>query len=121
MTVLQGSAELILERVLSSQFAQDGMRRVVSGRAGDAASRVGAGTAEPEIRDGRPVVCPARQRSHEEHLFQRDVAVEDIALGNAKGFFEINRRIDAPGDYRCGYIGRELPDECGYAIPQVSR
>lgn len=94
------------------------MRCIVAGRAGYAAARMSAGTAEIQILNGGAVLRPFRQRPHEEHLLHRNIAVKDIALGDAKGLFKVNRGNDTSRDDRCGHVGCELTDQFGHAVTQ---
>lgn len=48
--------------------AEYGVSGVVSGCAGDTAARVRAGATQEQSADGRFVMAPSGQRSHEEHL-----------------------------------------------------
>ena len=76
------------------------MRRIESRRARHAAARMRAGAAEIERADRRRVTRMARQRAHEEELVGPQVAVEDVALGDAEDVLEIERRVEPRGDQR---------------------
>ena len=78
------------------------------------AARVRAGAAEVEALDRRAVLRVARDRPHEEELLEVQVAVEDVALGQAVGALEVERRQDLPRDDGAGHVGRvfaDLPDD----------
>ena len=55
---------------------------------------MGARAAQVEALDRRAVARPAGHRPHEEELLQGQVAVEDVALGQAEPALEVERRQD---------------------------
>src|SRR5882757_795944 len=65
-----------------------------SGSTHDAAARVGGGTAQIKILDGRSEGRPARNRSQKEELFQGELALEDVALSQAPFAFKVKRCHD---------------------------
>ena len=95
---------------------QDGLSGVVPWRAGDAAARVRSGTAHPQPVDRRTVLCPTGQRPHKEHLFERDVAMKNIAFGDAEGLLEIKRCIDAARNDRGRHVWCKPADQFGNPV-----
>src|ERR1700733_1005175 len=72
--------------------AQNLARRVVSRDARDAAARMRRGAALEESGDRRAVVGPVRRRPLPEQLVGAELAVKDVALGQADDALEIRRR-----------------------------
>ena len=101
-----------------SSATQDRLGGVVAQCARDTATRVRSGTAHPQPFDRRAVLCPTGQRSHKEHLFERDVAMKNIALGDTEGLLEIKRCIDAARNNRGRHVGRKLADQFGNAVAE---
>ena len=64
----------------------------------DAASGMSGRAAHPQVLDRRLVLRPARHRTQEEQLLQRQLALEDIAFGQSPLAFQIKRRYDLPPD-----------------------
>ena len=73
---------------------EDRLRRELARRAHDAAARVRAGAALVVAGDRGPVVRPADRRPHEPHLRREELAREDVALGQADGPLDVERRPD---------------------------
>ena len=86
------------------------MGRVVAGRPGHAAARVGTRAAQVQAPDRGGVPGPARHRPHVEQLAGRDVAVEDVALGQPVVALQVQRGEHLPGQHRRGHTRRELRD-----------
>src|SRR6266849_4818906 len=59
---------------------ENALRRVSSGRAHDAAAGMRGGSAHPEIPDRRLILRPARRRTQEKELLERQLALENVAL-----------------------------------------
>ena len=89
---------------------QDFQGRQPSGRAHDAAAGMRGRAAHPQVLDGRLVLCPAGHRAQEEQLLQRELALEDVALGQSKFAFEVERRHHLPANDDVLQVGRELRD-----------
>ena len=71
-----------------------------------------AGAAHPQVADRRRVLRPAGSRPQEEQLFQRQLALEDIAFGQAELALEIERRQDLAVQDDVADVGRVLGDAC---------
>src|SRR5258706_14940168 len=80
------------------QVLQDLPGRVAPGRPRDPAPRVRPRAAQVEAAHGRAVLRPAGHRAHEEELVEGEVAVEDVALGQAVGALEIEGGQHLPGE-----------------------
>jgi hypothetical protein len=65
-----------------------------------------AGAAEKQAADGRFVAGPIEDRPHGEKLIERQLAVEDVAAGEAVGCFEILGRDDLDAFDEGGKMGR---------------
>ena len=61
--------------------------------------------AHVEVADGRAVLRPARDGTKKEELLERQLALEDVALGQAPLALEVERRDDLPvaDDVRAGW------------------
>src|SRR5579863_455546 len=60
----------------------------------DAASGMRGRSAHVEILNWRAVLSPAWHRTQEEELFERELSLEDVALGQSPLAFEIERSDD---------------------------
>ena len=69
---------------------------IVTGKPGDAATRVCARAADIEIFNRSLVRGPAGNRAHEEDLIQRHFGMIGMALRQFIGLFEIKRREHLP-------------------------
>ena len=74
------------------------MARDAARRAHDAAAGMRCGAAHVETVDRRAVVGPAGDGAQEEKLFEREFALENIALREAEFAFEIERRENLAAD-----------------------
>src|SRR5581483_8733543 len=81
---------------------------VGAGSAGQTGSRMGTGSAQKEILDGRTVSRPVEKRPHGENLIQRQFAVENVSPGEAITLLEIERRQCLLANDFLGEIGRIL-------------
>ena len=63
-------------------------------RAHDAAARVRRRAAQPEVADRRPEARVAGHRPVEEQLLERQLALEDVALGQPDRALDVERRLD---------------------------
>src|ERR1035438_8185213 len=68
-----------------------------------AAAGVGAGTAQVQPCNWRAIARPAGHGTHEEHLVQTHLAVENVAAGDAEAPLQIERAEHLP-------VLDELPD-----------
>src|SRR5687767_4961942 len=57
---------------------------------------MGRRSAHIEVADGRLIAGPARRRPQKEQLLERELALKDVALGEAKFTLEIERRDHLP-------------------------
>ena len=55
-------------------------------------------SAEIEVVDGRFVIGPTRDRSHEEELIEHELTVVEVAFGETVGLFEVERCDDVMRD-----------------------
>src|SRR6266568_1382777 len=103
---------------LVPEVPEDLVGGVVPRRAGHPAAGMGARAAQVEPADGRAVLRPPRDRAHEEELLQRQVAVEDVPLGEAVGALEVERRQDLPRLDRPRHVRRVPPDDLHHAVAE---
>ena len=82
----------VMRRVLRGSA----QRRQPARRAHDAAAGVRARAALVQPADRRAVLRPARRRPQEEELVQRQLALEDVALGEAGDALDVGRREHLP-------------------------
>lgn len=75
-------------RLMISQYFLGG---ILAARPHHAASRVACGSTQIQIADGSPVVSPAGDRPHHEQLVEVHRPLHDVAAGNAKLPFQIER------------------------------
>src|SRR5215471_18661746 len=117
--VLAPAGMATLATSCAPEVREDLVGGVVARRAGHASARMRAGSAEIEAADGRPVARPARHRAHEEELLEHQVAVEDVALGEAVGALEIERRQHLPGLDRARDVRRVTRDRPDDAVSEL--
>ena len=91
-------------------IAQSFVRGVVAWGARHSTARMRTRAAEIKVRDGGAVLRPAGNRTHEEKLIERKVAVENISFGKAVGALEIERGEDLAREDRIRNVGRVLGD-----------
>jgi hypothetical protein len=72
----------------------------MAGRAGHAAARVRARSAQIEARQRHAVVGGADHRPGAEQLVEAHLAVEDVAADQAEAALEVERRVDLPAEHR---------------------
>src|SRR5215210_493036 len=77
-------------------------RRIVAGRAGDAAARMRARTAQIEAFERHAVIGVADHRPSAEQLVEAHLPMENVATDEAEAALEIERRVDLAADYRLG-------------------
>ena len=70
---------------------QDRRRRIVAGRAGDAAARMCARAAMVEAAERSAIISIAKHRTCPEQLIERECAMEDVAAKKAELLFQIER------------------------------
>src|SRR5207245_9432075 len=71
------------------------------------ADGVSAGTAQVQSFDGRPVARPTGDRTEDQGLVQRHLAMVDVALGQPEPLLQVDRREDLPVEYQAlqaGYV-----------------
>ena len=76
----------------------------------DPAARVGRRAAQPEVADRRPEARLAGHRPVEEELLERQLALEDVALGQARRPLDVERRLDLAVEDDVADVRRELGD-----------
>src|SRR5580765_1877680 len=88
-----GSAPRWIARTPDSRRApQDLECREPARAAHDAAAGMRARTALPVAADRRAVLGPLRHRAQEEELLERQLALEDVAFGQARDALYVARR-----------------------------
>src|ERR1700678_1072992 len=97
-------------RLSALPIAQRTMRGVVSRRAGHSAAWVCTCSTQIKSIDRRPVLRPAGDGAHEKKLLEREIAVKNVAFGEAVGTFKVERREHLPRDDRTRHVGRVLAD-----------
>src|ERR1043166_5178921 len=100
----------------AAKIAQHLARRVVAGRAGHPAARVGAGAAHIKPRDRAAVIGMAEQRAGREQLPEIESAVENVAADEAESALEIERRENLPAEHRPGKIRRVTVDRRDHQV-----
>ena len=98
--------------------AQHLMRGVVSGSAGDPATRMRARAAKIKSGDGRAILRPSGDWAHEKKLLERKIAVKNISFGEAVGSFQIERSEYLPRDDGLRHVGRVLRDFFNDAVAE---
>src|SRR5436305_10689328 len=89
-----------------------GMRRIVTGRAGDPAAGMGARPAQIEALQRHSIVGRADHRARAEQLVEAHLAMENVAADQPEAALEIERRVDLPADYRLREAWRVAIDHC---------
>src|SRR5271168_2889626 len=105
-------------RVAAAAVTQHLMRGVVSRRAGDAAAWMRARAAKIKSGDGRAVLRPPGNRTHEKKLLERKIAVKNISFGEAVGAFQIERSEHLPRDDGLWEVRRVLRDFFHHAVAE---
>src|SRR6185369_7066295 len=82
-------------------IAQDHLRGIVTGRAGDAAAGMGAGAAMVEALQRPAIVGMAEHRPRREQLIERQRAMKDVAAEQAELPLQIERRQYLAADHAC--------------------
>src|SRR5204862_1845588 len=95
-------------RLKALPVLEDFACRVVSGNTGDAAPRVRGRAALVQADDRRAVVGPMGCGTLPEQLIGRELAVEDMALGQPDDGLEVRRDQRLETDDLCGKPGRHL-------------
>src|SRR5215213_3113465 len=67
-------------------------------------------SAHPQVLDRRLVLRPARYRAREEELLERQLALEDVALGQPEVAFEVEWRQHLPVQDDVADVRRVLRD-----------
>ncbi len=79
-------------------------------RAHDPTPRMSRRSAQPEIADGRPESGVARDRAVEEQLLERELALEDVAFGQPRRSFDVERGLDVAVQDDVADVRREFRD-----------
>ena len=74
------------------------MRRIVSGRAGHAATRVSARSAQVQALERHPVIGRADHRARTEQLVEAHLAMENVTADQAEAPLQVQGRMDLPTD-----------------------
>ena len=96
------------------------MRRIVTGRARHATSRVCSRATQIKAFNRGPILRPARHRPHKKELVHAQIAVKNVALGEPIRAFEIQRCKHLVRDDRVGHVRSMLGDFPNDAITQQS-
>ena len=103
-------------RARLAEVAQDLARGVRAGCGHDAAARMVRRAAHVEALDRRAVLRPAGDRAVEQELVEGQLALEDVALGEADLVLDVERRADLLVDDQLaevrGWRGRSWPARC---------
>ena len=95
--VAGGAHSLLRSRAaVAPEIAQDFARRIMAGRAGDAAARMGSGAAQIEARERAAVITVAKHGTRREELIQLEPAMHDVAADEPENALQIERREDLP-------------------------
>src|SRR5579863_6266908 len=86
----------------SPEIGKHGVRAIVSGRAGHPAARMRAGAAEIKPLDRHAVIAVAQHRAGGKKLIQRQMAMHDVAGGEAEDALQIQRAEDLAAQDRGG-------------------
>src|SRR6056297_249304 len=90
----------------TESVTQDLARCVPPRQPGDAATRVGAGTAQVQAGHGATIVGLAEQRTRAEQLVEAQRAMKDVAAQQAVLALEIQRREEAASENAGGEVRR---------------
>ena len=94
-------------------------RRCLPGRAHDPAARVGGRAAQPQVLDraSRYRAQPGH-RPVEEQLLQRELALEDVALGQAERLLDVQRRQHLPVQDHVADVRGVLGDRVDHRVAE---
>ena len=87
-------------------IAENGARRIMSGRASDSASRMRTGPAKVQAFQRHPIIGGADHRAGAEQLIEPHLAVEDVPADEPEPALEIERRMDLPPEHGLGEARR---------------
>src|SRR3954468_17211031 len=76
------------------QFRKQLAGGVLAGAAGDAAPRIGSGSAQEQSGHGRAISRPSKHRTHREERIERRFSVVNVSASQSIGPLEIDRRQD---------------------------
>ena len=82
------TAVLVVEPILLLQ----NFRCISSRCAADSPSTMDSASAEIQVIDGRLMIRPARNRTHEQELIEHELTVVEVTFGESVGLFEVKRR-----------------------------
>jgi hypothetical protein len=83
---------------------------VVPGCAGHSTAGMRTRSAQIQSIYRRPILRPTRYRPHEKQLFEIQVAMKNVALGQPVGSFQVQRSDHLPCKDCAGYVGSEFGD-----------
>src|SRR6185369_3698176 len=86
------------------------MRGIVAGRTGDAAAGMGTGTAHIKSANWTAIIAVTQNRPGREHLVEIELAVHDIAAGQAEDPLQIERTERLHSQHGLFEPGRETVD-----------
>src|SRR2546422_8015811 len=72
-----------------------------------------------KVADRRRIARKAEQRAHDEHLIERELAVEDVTAGQAVRALEIKRCDDLARNYRRFEAGRIARDRASRGVAKA--
>src|SRR4029077_20143873 len=97
-------------------IAQDYPRRVVAGRAGDAAAGMGAAAAMVKPLHGAAIVGVAEHRAGREELIECQRAMKDVAAEQSELPLQVERGENLPPQHACRKAGGVSVDGCDHEI-----
>src|SRR5258706_7152651 len=103
----------------SSEVADDFAGGIGAASAGQAVAGMRAGAARKKAADGRFVARPIENGTHGEKLIECELAMKNVAAGEAVGSFEIKRRDDLHVFDEIGQIRRVSGQGFDNGVSQV--
>src|SRR5258706_1793996 len=103
----------------SSEVADDFAGGIGAASAGQAVAGMRAGAAKKKAADGRFVARPIENGTHGEKLIECELAMKNVAAGEAVGSFEIKRRDDLHVFDEIGQIRRVSGQGFDNGVSQV--
>src|SRR6266540_6158667 len=84
----------------------------------DSAARMGRRTAQPEVSNGGPEPRVAGHRAVEEELLEAELALEDVALGQAKAALDVERGEHLAVEDDVANVRGDLGDPVDDGVPK---